>query len=83
MTSEITNSFYKTLGEKIRKARTKRGISIGMLSKTLGVTRATVYHWEYGMHQPSIIRVTELHKALGVPLWNLLPTEEELEEEEI
>lgn len=54
------------LGTRIRQARTKVGLSIRDLAALLGVSHATVGHWETGTHAPSVaalLKVAEITQA--------------------
>jgi transcriptional regulator with XRE-family HTH domain len=42
-----------TFGERLRRAREARGLSIAGLAHQLGVDRTTVWSWEKGRHQPA------------------------------
>jgi transcriptional regulator with XRE-family HTH domain len=41
------------LGDRIRAARKKLGLTQGQLAKRIGVTKGTLFTWEANSHQPS------------------------------
>jgi len=54
-------------GERLRRARTARGLSIQALSHLLRVDTTTVWKWEEGRHQP-IARLRRRLKEMFGPL---------------
>ena len=63
----------KDIGENIRKIRTEKGLTQDELAELLCVTRQTVSSWETGRSEPSIDMISELSKAFGVGLDELIP----------
>jgi transcriptional regulator with XRE-family HTH domain len=61
------------VGEKLRQARERAGLNQPTLGARLGVTKATVSHWEAGRHSISIEDLIRVSRILDVPLSDLLP----------
>jgi transcriptional regulator with XRE-family HTH domain len=59
-------SWQHELGDQIRKARERIGMSQKELASDLSVTREQVSNYENGKHAPPVNVVTEIAKALGV-----------------
>lgn len=55
-----------TLGERIKRARKARGLSLDKLGHKMGVSRQLVWQWERGESDPSK-HIGELCKVLEVP----------------
>lgn len=55
------------LGERIRRARVKAGLTQQQLADKLGLTRPTITQWETGATTPHAKKLEELAKALGLP----------------
>jgi transcriptional regulator with XRE-family HTH domain len=73
MTDIAMNLFIESVNELLAQKRLKKTD----LAKLMGVPRQTVSDTLSGRHAPSISRVYEFAKALGVPLFSLLMTQEE------
>lgn len=59
-----------SLGERIRDARKKSGISQVDLAKRVGVSQPAVANWESGVHDPRRLMIAKIADALQVsPLW--------------
>lgn len=58
----------KMLGEKIRQARLKEGMSQQQLGKALGVTFQQIQKYEKGMNRVSGARWMTMAQALNVPM---------------
>jgi transcriptional regulator with XRE-family HTH domain len=56
-----------TIGERIKKARLDKGLSLEKLGDLLGVTRQAVNQWEKGESDPAK-RIEALSEHLGKPL---------------
>ncbi len=54
-----------TFGERLRRERTARGLSIRSLAKLLGVNETTVWKWEEGRHRPISRLRRRLDELLG------------------
>lgn len=62
------------LGERIRSARIRSGLSQRELARRLGVSPGAVGQWELGVHSPSRSRLSVLAKTLRVQVEWLLQT---------
>ena len=58
----------KTLGERIRKARMDRGLTMKALASILGVATMTVSRWELGKTKPTELGLERIKEALGIEL---------------
>lgn len=58
--------------QRIREIRTERGISQEDLAELVNVSRQTVSKWENGTVSPSADNLSQLSRALGVPVDALL-----------
>lgn len=56
----------ESLGTRLARLRKARGLSLGDLAGTLGVSKPTVWAWEHGKAQPIESRMSALAAALGV-----------------
>ena len=56
----------ESLGRRLARLRKARGLSLGDLASTLGVSKPTVWAWEHGKAQPIEARMAALAAALGV-----------------
>jgi DNA-binding XRE family transcriptional regulator len=71
---ERTNAGFCRLARKIsfsrqvRNARIDRGLSVTDVAKRVGVTTASVYHWEQGRTRPSDENLVALCKVLKLPI---------------
>ena len=61
-----------TLGEKIREARRKCGLSQEQLAEQLHVTRQAVSNWETGKTQPDIDTLTQLASIFDVSVERII-----------
>lgn len=61
-----------TLGELLRRAREKKGLSIRELAKMVGVSHVSIYHYERDNHIPRISHLKRLAKALDIKLKELI-----------
>jgi len=55
-------------GEAMRKARLKKGLSMGKTAEILGVSRRTLYGYERGMAKASVLTAYKLAGILGIPI---------------
>jgi putative transcriptional regulator len=55
-------------GEKIRRKRLEKGLSIGKMAEIMGVSRRTLYGYEKGMAKASVSTAYKLEWVLGVPV---------------
>jgi len=60
------------LGANLKKIRTKKGISQGDIARELEVSRGFVSTIENGKTNPTLLTISKLAKALGVPSDELL-----------
>lgn len=58
----------KTLGNNLRRLRTRRGLSLERLSRLSGVSRAMLGQIELGRSVPTILLLDKVAKALEAPL---------------
>jgi transcriptional regulator with XRE-family HTH domain len=63
------------LGNRIRAARARRGLSLGELASTAGVSKSLVSQIERGIAAPSIDTVRRLASALQLPVFSLFMEE--------
>jgi ribosome-binding protein aMBF1 (putative translation factor) len=54
-----------SIGEKIRKARQDRGLSVADLAKRAGVDEVTIYRCESGERKPRAATLSKLIKTLA------------------
>jgi transcriptional regulator with XRE-family HTH domain len=54
----------QTLGQRIREARTKRGLTQSALAQAIGAREAQVCNWERDKHKPAAETVASLAEAL-------------------
>jgi transcriptional regulator with XRE-family HTH domain len=64
--------YSKRLGENLKRIRTKKGITQIEIAKELGADRSFVSNIENGKTNPTLSTITNLAKALGVPVNELL-----------
>jgi transcriptional regulator with XRE-family HTH domain len=60
------------IGSRIRGARTAKGWSQKRLAETLGVTQATVSHWEKSFTPPIAQTIAQIAEALEIEAGELL-----------
>lgn len=65
-----------TIGEKIRKVRTDKGLTQKQLADRMSVTQSHVWQYENGLVKPSDKQVKKFADALGVSVKELLSVEE-------
>lgn len=73
MTEKELNSFYVTLGDSIKSARSKSGIKQEYFAHLLDLSRASIVNIEKGRQRPSIHLLWEISKILEIELASLLP----------
>ncbi len=66
------NSLEKRFGDKVRQLRTSVGMSQEKLANLAGIDRAHMGHIERGTVSPSLKKVSQIAKALGVSPQSLL-----------
>lgn len=65
------------VGERIRKERTARGMSLDQLAKRVGVSKMTLHRVETGKTSPSIALLGDIADALEKSLTRLIEDEQE------
>jgi transcriptional regulator with XRE-family HTH domain len=60
------------LGERIREARLRRGLTQEALGEAVGVVKVSVSQWESGRTKPSIPNLWRIAAALDVPADDLV-----------
>jgi transcriptional regulator with XRE-family HTH domain len=60
------------VGERLRRARTERGLSLGALAAAAGVGKGSLSEIEHGARNPTLGTLYALSGALGLPLSWLL-----------
>lgn len=61
-----------TLGELLREAREKKGLSVRELAKMVGISHPTIYNYEQDNHTPRITHLKRLAQALDIKLEELI-----------
>lgn len=64
---------YSTLGERIKDARTKIGMSQEVLGDQLGLTKASIANIEKGRQRPMVHTLLEVAKVFRIQPIDLLP----------
>lgn len=72
------DDFEKNLGQKIRLARQRAGLTQEDLAARVSLTPESISNIERGQQEPGIKTVQSLAKALGLPVAELVETSEEL-----
>lgn len=67
------------IGKQIQKIREANEVPQYDLSLLLGVKHSTIKLWESQGYDGSLAKLAEIHIVFRLPLWSLLPTEEDLE----
>lgn len=63
---------YRRIGERIRHARSKAGLTQPQLAEILKVSKGIISRWETGLARPSLDRLEPLARRLGISLETLL-----------
>lgn len=71
-----TGAMTGQFGSRVREERTRQGLTLDTLAAAAGVSRATLSNIERGEHNPSLNAATDVARALGVSLSQLLGEEE-------
>ncbi|SJZ72053.1 DNA-binding transcriptional regulator, XRE-family HTH domain [Pilibacter termitis] len=71
-----------TLGEKLKQARERQGVSQTELARQLAVSRQTISRWETNKNLPDIENIHMLAKELGVSVDELFQEQEGTEHTE-
>ena len=79
----MTNRYGVDVKPSVRKAlrhlRESNGYSQGEVAETLGVTQATVSHWESGRRTPSVNDLAALASVYRVEPSTFMPSLDEIE----
>jgi transcriptional regulator with XRE-family HTH domain len=67
-----TEPEYGTMGDRLRQARTARGLSLRQLAEVLGVSPSLISQVETGRAKPSVNTLYALANELGISLDSLL-----------
>lgn len=73
---EAPDSAVARFGARVRAARTRQGLTLDALAAAAGISRATLSNLERGEHSPSLTAATNVARALGISLGQLLGEEE-------
>lgn len=57
-----------TLGERLREARKKAGVSLGKIRYKTGIGETKLYHWEKDINPPTFEGVVKLSELYGCSL---------------
>ena len=69
-------SLIKT-GEKIRKLRLKRGLSVNHLCELLECSDPnTIYHWEHGRNLPNVTFLFKMSRIFNVSMDDIIKMED-------
>src|SRR5882672_6228435 len=72
ISSDNERDYLAALGEKLREARAKRGLSRKVLASDSGVSERYLAQLEAGLGNVSILLLRQIAAALGLPLTELL-----------
>lgn len=61
-----------TLGELLREAREKKGLSVRELAKMVGISHPTIYKYEADQYEPRISHLKWLAQALDLTLLEIV-----------
>lgn len=61
------------LGDILRRARTRQGLTQRALAKRMNITHSSISQWEAGITRPSILNRVDLAAILDVPFADLVP----------
>ncbi len=62
----------KALGEKVKRMRTEKGLTLRDLAHTIGKDPQSIHRLEMGKINPSYIYLLEVSKGLGIEITELL-----------
>ena len=72
ITPDEQDGYLKALGERVRDARARRGMTRKILSRDSGVSERYLAELESGRGNVSIVLLREIAQAMGVPLTELV-----------
>ena len=75
MVAGMDASWYRTLGARIARMRTRAGLTQEQLAERAGIGASYVARIEVGQRRPTLDVLAELADSLGVPLHRLLADE--------
>jgi transcriptional regulator with XRE-family HTH domain len=61
-----------TLGQYLKEARKKKGLSVRQLAKIVGVCHTSIYDYENDLSEPRISHLKWIAKALDISLIELV-----------
>lgn len=71
-----------TMGQLIKAARERAGMTQEELGKKIGVTGVAIMRYEKGQRQPRLAQLQAIAAALGVPVQDLISDWEAVDKEE-
>ena len=60
------------MGEKLKAARKAAGLKQSELADMVGCTQKDISRWESGLHEPGVLIVKKMAKALGCSMDELV-----------
>lgn len=76
--SEERSESFMNVGEKLKNARVKQGLTQDELAEKLHITRQTISNWENSKSYPDILQIIELSNLYSLSLDELLKDDEEM-----
>jgi transcriptional regulator with XRE-family HTH domain len=73
---------HMTMGQLIKAARERAGMTQEELGKKIGVTGVAIMRYEKGQRQPRLAQLQAIASALGVPVQELISDWEAVDKEE-
>lgn len=64
---EEPGAISESLGQRLRRLRKARSLTLDRMAAELGVSKPTVWAWERGKARPAAVRMDELARVLQVP----------------
>jgi ribosome-binding protein aMBF1 (putative translation factor) len=58
-------AFYREVGERLRDARNRQGLSQAQLGQRIGVTGVAVHYWEHAKTAPTLWHIRQVEHVLG------------------
>ena len=71
-TSAAGAAAVDNIGERLRRLRTQRGVTLTALASTTGISKSTLSRLETGQRRPTLELLLELSRAYRVPLDDLV-----------
>ena len=68
-----TSTYRGRFALRLKELREEAGLSVEQFAEKSGIPAATIYDWEKARRVPSIDRIPELAKALGIEIQTFLP----------